>query len=288
MREHIEAEPVTIGTSDGWELAGKLWPGASMAERSLLFLPAIGTTQRYLQSLAGELARRGWGVMTFDYRGVGGSRGNRPARTITADDWAGEDIPAALRALRQRSGASFVGVLAHSLGGQLFGMSPVSEQVDGALLLASQRGLPRLFTGWHRLRVEYAYRVFPLLIRLRGELPVTPLTFPEGCPPEVVLQWIRWGREGVFRDRRGEDVEARFGRFRGPLVSVRVEDDADNAPPTAVEALERLFTGASLRREVLRPRDFGVEHIGHFGPFSPRAPGALRDRLDAWLRELVY
>ncbi|HVG61311.1 MAG TPA: alpha/beta fold hydrolase [Hyalangium sp.] len=286
MRAHTEAEPVTIPTSGDWELAGSLWAGASMAERSLLCLPAIGTTQRYLRWLAEDLARRGWGVMTFDYRGVGASRGGRSVRNITADDWAGEDIPAALEVLRRQTGASFVGVLAHSLGGQLFGMSPASEQVDGALLLASQRGMPRLFTGRHRLRVEYAYRAFPLLIRLWGELPVTRLTFPEACPPGAVLQWIHWGREGVFRDARGEDVEARFGRFRGPLVSVRIEDDEADAPLAAVEALEQLFTAASLRREALRPRDFGADRIGHFGPFSPRAPSALRDRLDAWLRDL--
>lgn len=286
MQADIEAEPVTIGTRDGWELAGNLWTGAAMSRRSLLCLPAIGTTQRYQRWLAADLARRGWGVMTFDYRGVGASRGSRPVGAITADDWAEADIPAALKALRRHTGASFVGVLAHSLGGQLFGMSPASEQVDGALLLASQRGLPHLYSGRHRLRVEYAYRMFPLLIRLRGELPVTPITFPEQCPPQVVLQWIHWGREGVFRNARGEDLEARFGRFHGPLVSVRIEDDAADAPPATVEALERLFTAASLRREVLRPRDFGVPRIGHFGPYSPRAPDALRDRLDTWLRGL--
>ena len=286
MMEQLEAVPVSVYTRDEWELAGLLWMGREADRRSVLLLPAIGTTQRYQRWLAGDLARRGWGVMTFDYRGVGASQAGPTSAPITADDWFDADIPAAVETLRLRTQADFVGVLAHSLGGQLFGLSLASRRVDGALLVAAQRGIPRLYTGKARLRLEYAYRMFSTLIRLRGELPVSRATFPEYCPPEVVRQWIRWGQEGVFRDVEGENLEERFMRFEGPLVSVRVEDDRDDAPEAAVEALERLFISARLRRESLRPKDFGVQRIGHFGAFSPRAPDALRARLDGWLRWL--
>jgi predicted alpha/beta hydrolase len=53
-------------------------------------VPAMGTTQKYYAAFARWLARQGFLVVTFDYRGTGQSRtGN--LREFKADilDWAG-------------------------------------------------------------------------------------------------------------------------------------------------------------------------------------------------------
>jgi predicted alpha/beta hydrolase len=196
------------------------------------------------------------------------------------------DVPAALSEARRRTGARFLAVVAHSIGGQLLGQSPIRSETDGALLIAAQRGIPALFKGVARLRVRYAYAVFPLLIRAFGHVPVSRLTLPAPCGGRVLRQWIRWGRTGVFTDREGADVERRFAEYRGPLTSVAVADDDAYAPEAAVEALTRLYAGAAVRRERIGPRDFGLESMGHFGFFNPRAPRALWDRGVGWLRDL--
>ncbi len=127
--------------------------------------------------------------------------------------------------------------------------------------------------------------LFPLLIRA-GSLPVSRFTLPEHCSGAALLQWVRWGRTGVFTNERGENVESRYGRFTGPLTAVTVSDDEDFAPAPAVEALTRLYTGARLRRETLHPADFGLPRLQHFGFFHPRAPKALWENAETWLTEL--
>ena len=205
---------------------------------------------------------------------------------MTIDDWVNLDLPAAVAEARRRAGAGFLAVFAHSIGGQLLGQSPIRREVDGALLVAAQRGIPALYAGAERWAVRYAYAVFPLLIHALGRLPLSRFTLPDSVSGKVVLQWVRWGRSGVFTNWSGENVEARFADYDKPLTAVAVADDARYAPPPAVEALTKLYTRARVRRETLLPGDFGLPALGHFGLFNPRAPRTLWSKAEGWLREL--
>jgi len=282
----IAKQKITIEATDGRQLSARWWPGTQAAERSVVFIPALAAPQEYLHFFASYLAGRGWGVLTFDYRSVGGSRDATADSSVTLDDWVNLDLPAAVSEAKRRANPKFLAAIAHSIGGQLFGQSPIRHDVNGALFIAAQRGIPKLYKGVGRLRVEYAYAVFPMLIRLFGRLPISSLTFPAACSGRAVRQWVEWGRGGVFTDSGGANVESRFAEYRGPLTAVTVADDEYYAPAEAVEALTLMYRNAELRREIVRPRDYGVETIGHFGFFHRRAPRELWDQGENWLREL--
>ncbi len=282
----VSGEPFSLPTADGRKLSARYWPGRQAAERSVLFLPGLAAPQAYLRFLAGFLASEGWGAMTFDYRSAGASADPAADRLVTADDWVNLDLPAAIREIRRRASPRFLAVFAHSIGGQLLGQSPALDDTDGVLLIAAQRGIPKLFHGMARVRIEYAYAVFPALIGLLGRLPKSKMTLPETCAGGALLQWVRWGRSGVFSDVAGRSMEARFGQYRGPLVAVSIADDQNYAPPEAVEALTGLYANARIRREVLSPADYGLPRLGHFGMFHPRAPRSLWSQVDVWLRQL--
>ena len=282
----IARQKITIEASDGRQLSARWWPGAEAAERSVVFIPALAAPQEYLHFFAGYLAGRGWGALTFDYRSVGASRDAATDVSVTLDDWINLDLTAAVSEVKRRANPKFLAAIAHSIGGQLLGQSPIRHDVNGALFIAAQRGVPKFYKGIGRLRVEYAYAVFPILIRLFGRLPISSLTFPDACSGRAVRQWVEWGRDGVFTDNSGANVESQFEEYRGPLTAVTIADDKYYAPAEAVEALTRMYRNAELRREIVRPRDYGVETIGHFGFFHRRAPRELWDQGEAWLRKL--
>lgn len=283
--QSINRETINLTAADGCELPARWWHGAQAQERSVLFIPAIAAPQGYLGPFASHLAERGWGVLTFDYRSVGAAKARAVKSDATLDDWVELDLPAAAAEIKRRTGTQFLCVIAHSIGGQLFGQSPVRHLADGALLIGAQRGIPSLYKGLARLQVEYAYTIFPLLIRLFGHLPTSKLTLPERCSGQALRQWIKWGRTGVFTNRAGINVESRYHEYEGPLTAVTLPDDVF-APPAAVEALTRLYTNADVRREAVRARDYGVDHIGHFDFFQRRAPRALWEQAVVWLREM--
>ncbi len=279
-------QKIAIEAADGRRLSARWRQGNEAAERSVVFIPALAAPQEHLHFFAGYLAERGWGALTFDYRSVGGSRNAGVDDTATLDDWINLDLPAAVAEARRRANPKFLAVIAHSIGGQLFGQSPIRHDVDGALFIAAQRGIPKFYKGVGRLRIEYAYAVFPALIRLFGRLPVSPLTFPDACSGRAVMQWIEWGRSGVFTDCAGANVESRFDEYRGPLTAVTIADDDYYAPAESVEALTRMYRNAEIKRVLVRPQDYGVEKIGHFGFFHRRAPRELWDQAERWLRDM--
>ena len=271
--------------ADGRPLGARWWPGTHASERSVVFFPGMAAPQEYFRFFAAFLAKNGWGVLTFDYRSVGASKDSSSDMTATLDDWVALDIPAAVSEVKRRSSTQFLAVVAHSIGGQLLGQSPVRKEIDAALLIAAQRGIPKLYKGRGRLRVYYAYALFTILIRSLGYLPISKFTLPEQCSGQALLQWVRWGRTGVFTDTRGVNVESRFTEYRGPLTAVSIADD-DYAPAAAVEALTGLYTSSFVRRETIEPQAYGLKTIGHFGFFHPRAPRALWADAESWLKRL--
>ncbi len=282
----IARQKITIEAADGRHLSARWWPGTQAEERSVVFVPALAAPQEYLHFFASHLAQNGWGALTFDYRSAGASREAGDDSSVTLDDWVNLDIPAAVSEAQRRANPKFLAAIAHSIGGQLLGQSPIRYEINGALFIAAQRGIPKLYKGVGRIRVEYAYAIFPILIRLLGRLPVSSFTFPDACSGQAVRQWVRWGRDGVFTSASGENVEPRFAEYRGPLTAVAIADDEYYAPPESVEALSRMYSNAEQQRLIVRPQDYGVEKIGHFGFFHRRAPRELWDQGESWLRDL--
>ncbi len=279
-------QKIAIETADGRKLAACWWPGAQAAERSIVFIPALAAPQEYLHFFASHLARRGWGVLTFDYRSVGASQDAAADSSVTLDDWVNLDLPAAVSEVKRRANPKFMAAVAHSIGGQLLGQSPIRHDLNGALFISAQRGIPKHYQGVGRLRIEYAYLLFPIIIRLLGRLPVSSFTLPTACSGRAVRQWVRWGRSGVFTDTNKANVEDRFSDYRGQLTAVAIADDQYYAPVGAVEALTQMYRNAGLQRELVSPQDYGVEAIGHFGFFHRHTPRELWDKSEAWLREM--
>ncbi len=277
-------EPVAFPTTCGLALHGRLFRPASgeSPEVAVVLLGALAAPARYLSDTAAFLAGEGYSALTFDYRGVGRSLHSGDPRT-NLDDWA-LDVRAAIRAARATLRPRRLLVVGHSIGGMLLGHAGVRE-VDGALLIGASQGLPRLYRGRGRLRIEAAYRVLPRLASAFGELPGWRLLLGEPLPRDVVLHWVRWGREGRFARWDGTPSARRFAAYQGPLIGVHVTDD-DYAPLPTVDALLRWFSAAGVRREVFDPTAHGPERVGHFGLLRAGAPEWARAKLLGWLKEL--
>lgn len=283
--QRFQEQNITIVAADGRKLSARWWAGTKASDRSLVFIPALAAPQGYLRWFATYLAAQGWGVLTFDYRGIGASKDSPLDSVVTLDDWVNLDIPSAVAEVKQRTGTQFLGVIAHSVGGQLLGQSPVRQCIDGALFISAQRGIPKLFKGMARLQIHYAYTLFPILIRIFGELPISKFTLPQECPSSVLLQWIRWGQTGVLTDANGMNVEPRFADYESLLMTITISDDY-YASAASVEALAHLYVGATVRHEIISPHDYGLESIGHFGFFHRRAPQMLWFQVEEWMRQL--
>jgi predicted alpha/beta hydrolase len=272
--------PFRLIAADGRALAAA-WtePAAGAARAVAVMSSATGVPRGFYRGFAQFLAGRGYAVLSYDYRGIGGSRrGRLRDERATMVDWALLDMAAALaaaQARQQRGGGRLPLLLAgHSFGGNMIGFVPGAERADALLAVGSQLGEARLFPGLHRATAEVFFRALvPLAVRMTGVLPAWALGGgAEPLPGPVALQWADWGR------RRGwAFADPALAAHRGasaigaPVHLWNVSDDLTFAPPRAVDALAAQFRNAAVARHTLTPAQAGVPALGHFGAFRRRA-----------------
>ena len=74
------SEAVRIPARDGRSLAGKLF-SAEAPQGAVVVASAMGVPQRLYAGMAAHFAEAGLSTLTFDYRGIGGSRSSAGAHT---------------------------------------------------------------------------------------------------------------------------------------------------------------------------------------------------------------
>lgn len=267
---------VELRAADGVSLAGTLYEprgeAIARAERRLpvVISSATGVKRRYYTAFASWLASEGFRVLTFDYRGIGGSRAPGAGwHGAAMSAWGEQDLAGVVEHAANELGGGRAAVLGHSVGGQLLGLLPESTQarIQVAVNVASGSGDFRLWPSSVRWQMALLwYGVIPSVTRVVGYLP-GKLGIGEDLPPGVALEWAKWCRTpGYLVGGPNAPRRAGFARFDAPVLAFGFEDDA-YAPPEAVDALLSLYSSARIHeRRVPRTE----ARVGHFGFFRER------------------
>lgn len=270
--------------SGGHRLAASLFVPERAPRAAVLIAGAMGVKRRYYAPFASHLREQGVAVLTFDYRGIGGSRPKSLRRfEATVHGWAEDDLPGMLSFLEERFPKTPLLYVGHSVGGQLLGLVPGVERVAGAAMVAAQVGYWKLWPGLPKVGMWLLWHAgIPLLSRAFGYFPMGRLGMGEDLPAGVAREWARWGRHpeylfGFLQER----TAAAFHAFHQPLLSYAIADDG-YAPVPTVRALFDRYQSSDKSFQVLTPTDAGLKKLGHFGFFRPQAK-ALWEAPTRWL-----
>lgn len=274
-----------ITARDGFRLAATLFEpeGARDRETAVLINSATAVPRGYYDAFARFLAERGFSVVTYDYRGIGGSRPKSLARfRAHLWEWAEKDQAGALDWVSQHLKPRRLLVVGHSVGGQILGLADNNNKVDALLTVAAQDGYlghwprreqPKLALRW--------YVMAPVLTRVFGYLPGW-VGIKEDLPAGVAREWARWCRQPGFLFHGAEERRRGFARFDRPLLAYSFADDAF-APRPAVESLLSFYSNAQRSHRHIALREAGAESIGHFGFFRQRFQDSLWREAAEWL-----
>ncbi|MBY5991928.1 alpha/beta fold hydrolase [Ferrimonas balearica] len=281
----MHTQPLRLRCADGQGLGATFFHPPGEVLGGVLIAPALGVSREYYRHLAGHLAESGYRVLTLDYRGVGESRltAQRPQQ-VGLLDWARQDLSAALAALQARLEGLPLFWLGHSCGGQLLGLVPGAEQLDGAITVGSsvphwryygRRG-PAMWGFWH---------LAAPLLSLGQRFPAQRTGLARrDLPSGLIRQWARWGRQRdyLFAPKLGLDLSG-YQRFDKPMLNYGFADDG-YAPPEAVLDLADRFPRAFSETHILSgERLEALGGVGHFGYFDPRHQAGLWQDLTDWL-----
>lgn len=279
----IVADETFVEALDGARLAASVWRARTHdagANAPVIVAPATGVKRSYYAPFARYLARRGFDVVTFDYRGIGGSR--RAAESPTMLEWGELDLAGVVRWARgtldsrRSSEGGHVSIVGHSVGGQLVGFLPDVDRIDAFVSVGAQFGDYRLWPMPSRLAMALVWHALvPAVTRTVGYLPGA-IGIGENLPKGVALEWARWCRTpGYFSTDLGPSRLEMFARLRAPILAFGFDDDV-YAPAAAIDALHALYSNAPIeRRQINRVPGAGAGRIGHFGFFRRRFEGSL-------------
>lgn len=283
-KPRITLTSVSIPTEDGQQLAGTLIRPDAGNGISVQINGATGAARRYYESFAAYLAGRGFTVLTFDYRGIGGSLRSPAAPPPRMLDWGRRDIPAAAAFLAQQAPGARRAMVCHSFGGQMLGLMPQVSSVSAVLAIAAQHGYWRNWSRRHQLRLWFSwYIAFPVVVGLLGELPGWWLG-GQTLPGAVARDWRRWCCSPHYLvDDDGRPLRPYNDRVQADIRLISFADDLDFGPKAGVDKLVEYYPNAFIERLHVAPRDWGLQRIGHFGFFRRDMPAERWAEQADWL-----
>jgi predicted alpha/beta hydrolase len=282
--ESVTPENVTLVCPDGQQLAATLYRPQQSNGLSLQINAATGVPRGYYNAFAGFQAARGFTVLTYDYRGIGGSAHTPGAPEPRMLDWAQQDVNAAAAWLAQHFPALTPTLVCHSFGGQVLGLMPQADRIAAAVTIASQHGWWRNWPRSHHAKLFFAwYMLVPTLLLLRAKAP-SRLFGGEPLPRVVLVDWSRWCRSPHYVcDERGEALRPYNDRVRAPIRMISFSDDDTFGPRRGVDRLAEYYPHARIERQHIRPADWNLPKIGHFGFFRREMPAERWAEMGDWL-----
>jgi predicted alpha/beta hydrolase len=290
MRERVEPRevaPVRLRARDGYELAGWLYTASSDAvRRAVVIHCGAGIPAASYSPFAEFLAAAGFAVLTYDYRGIGGSRpASLAGFRATNEDWAEYDCAAAIDWMRSRfARAELIGV-AHSFASMLVGGAHNAAEQSRLVFIGAHTGYFGDYRPLYRVPMAlFWHGVMPLVTLMLGYFPARRLRLGQDLPREVALEWAGRLRGsispgfGPAAQRRRMLLE-RCAALRCPALSISISDDAFASTKGTRRLLSHYPRLASLEHIEFTPADAGSRRIGHFGFFRRRIGAALWPRL---------
>jgi predicted alpha/beta hydrolase len=291
--DDVFIDDITFPATDGYVLGATLFLPRGAKRHAVLINSAAAVPRRIYRGFAGYLARRGYAVLTYDYRGTGDSRQrslvgyNQPRSLVgfkaSMSDWAALDVTAAVAWMRERYKALPLNYVGHSFGGQALGLLANNTEVSRALLIAAQAGYWRLMAAPERYRVVAMLNLVGIpLTRVLGYAPGWS-GLGEDLPKGVFEQWAGWIMKPryLFDDPNLKTL-SNFAGYKGALRSLCLSDDPW-ATRAAVELLCSGFTSAKPEILTITPADAGASKIGHLGFFRPEHRDTLWRGAAEWM-----
>lgn len=283
MTEQALIQDLTITTGDTFPLAATCFEVAG-SDVWVLINSATAVPRQFYRRFASYIQNQGWSALTYDYRGIGGSR-PKSLRGFEAKmrDWALYDITGVIDWIVREHQPRKLFVVGHSVGGQTLGLLENGHHIDAVVAVSAQSGYWGVQAQSERWRTRLIASVaMPVLSQLLGYFPWSKLGAGEDLPKGVALEWSRWCQQrNYLLDDPTLPLE-RYQRFAAPILSYSIDDDGWGTKQ-AVDEMMRAYH--HVERRHIRPSDYGLLSIKHMGFFRPQSQ-ALWDEALTWFKQI--
>ncbi|NBB50733.1 alpha/beta hydrolase [Rhizobium sp. CRIBSB] len=269
---------------DGFPLAMRT-VSPTRPRHAVLVSSGTGMPKGFYDRFARHLAGKGAIVLTYDFRGIAGSRpDDLAALQMDYPDWGRLDMPAALEALEASAPGLSVTHVGHSVGGHFLGFMANQDRIRRHAFVAVGSGYwGRHHRLYNPLELIFWFVYGPWSLGRHGYVKGGGLWAGTDLPRGVYETWRRWCLNPCyFADELTSLLRPHhFEAVTAPIRSWVFTDDPIATPVTAPILLE-VYPAAPAMVVTRSPADYGVRRVGHEGAFR-RGMEAFWDELHDWL-----
>lgn len=280
---------VTFTCADGRGLAGHEFPVPDGVEKLGTVVVACATAVKagYYHRYAAFLAANGFAGVTFDYRGIGQSRGGSlRGQHVRWHEWGSLDIDAVLAWALAHSDGLPVHFVGHSFGGFGVGLAGNAARLSRILTVGAQHAYWRDLCVRHQAG-HWGRAVLTLvLVAVFGYFPAKRLGMMEDLPAGVALDWARSRKDFTTAAAASQrsTLRAHQAAVTAPILALAADDDSYATIPAMERAVA--YTPNSPSRVIhLRPEQYGETSLGHFALFHSRYRHTFWEQTLGWLRD---
>jgi len=284
LATHPTQQTIQIATKHPATLAATVFRPDTV-KAAVMIAPATGIKRQFYQNFAQYLMEHGYGVISYDNEDIGESmQGNLKHSNASLISWGRYDMTAVLDRLIQEFPNTTYHLVGHSAGGQLFGLMPNHHKFTSVFNVACSSGQIRNMAMPYRAKAMWFMDVFiPVSNVLFGYTQSSKIGMGEDLPKNVAKQWRDWcNGAGYIKTAFGKTVKTHYyNEVNLPAMWVNAPDD-DIANDKNVADMIRVFPNMQATTQTLKPKDYGLQHIGHMKFFSRQNQLLWQQTLD-WL-----
>ncbi len=283
----MKSHHLKIPATDGFLLSSTLYYPENQANNNkvLIIASATAVKQIYYKKYAIFMAKEGFTVITFDYRGIGDSLTKKIQEFCAyMHEWGEKDLAGVINWSSAQYPSAKILLVGHSMGGQMIGFADNKQKISAMLSIAFQNRYWGLWDAPRKyLMATLWYIIMPSLTKIFSYFPAKKLKLGENLPAGIALEWAKWCRNPnyFFEERH---LKQKFNDFSAPMLIYSFEDD-NYAPKHAVETLMHAYGSQDKIYKYIYPQDLGVSHIGHFGFFHRQFKTSLWQENSDWLKQ---
>lgn len=271
-----------VDTASGYQVPVRFFHAES-ARANLVLMAALGISARFYVPLAEALHDIGLNVLLVEQRGHGDSA-LRPSRRVDFGfrEALTEDVPVVMDWFEQRAPGLPLYLMGHSLGGHYAAITAgrFPDRVSGVIVAACGSPWTEGFSGATRRQLKLLLRIIPLCNLSLGYYPGDKVGFGGREARTLMTDWATLAKTNRYQAvGLGDDLEAGIADYTGPVLSIRMADDA-YAPEAAMAAVTDKFERAPVSKHVVTAEQIG-DRADHFR--WVRKPEAVAEHVQAWL-----
>lgn len=269
---------IIITACDGYKLSALFARPVDVGIGTIVISSATGIRKEFYINFARYLVMRGYNVLLYDYRGIGGSAPDdlRNAKEYM-HEWGTKDMNAALDYLVNERQLTDIIWIGHSVGAQLIGFLKNGEHISKVIAVNAAMG----YWGYLPFPMKWViwalwFFVGPVMIKIYGYGAMQKIGWGENLPRNMLMEWRSWclSRKYFQSCLQAELKSDKFYQFITPITAIYTSDDFI-ANDRTVPLMMKFFPNSPHQIMKLNVKDHTKEKVGHTGIFRKKFEKSL-------------